>query len=121
MSALTTRARARVQKVFSAALDRVIAPDEAVPLKGPVFLDFEDQVEALARAVLPTLLEERAALEGNALVETPGRRPHCGSRRVYFKKEMTQPEVRSPHGPVVLRKQHARCRACGQSFFPSGS
>jgi hypothetical protein len=123
MAALRTRqeARERVAKVFSAALDRVIPQDASKPLKGATFLEFEDQIEDLVRAVVPTLLEERAALEPNASVETPGRCPHCGSRRVYLRHEVTQPEVLSPHGKAVVRKQHARCRACGKSFSPSGS
>jgi ribosomal protein S14 len=97
----------------------MIPEDEAVPLKGATFADFEDQAEVLARAALPVVLEERAALEPNAEVESPGRCPHCGSDRVYLEKQITQPEVLSLHGPVVLSKQHARCRSCGGSFSPS--
>ncbi len=65
MSALTTRqdARERLRKMFEGALDQLIPPDESVPLKGSRFRDFEDQVEALGRQVLPVTLEERAALE----------------------------------------------------------
>ncbi len=123
MSALTTRreARARILATVTAELDRMIPEDESIPLKGATFGDFEDQVEAVARTTLPVLLEERAALEPNAEVETAGRCPHCGSNRVYLKKEAPQREVVSPHGPVVLCKQQARCRSCGSSFSPSGS
>ena len=123
MPARTTRreARARILATFEAQLDRMIPEDENVPLKGATFSDFEDQVEALARAALPVAMEERAALASNAEVETAGRCPHCGSDRVYLKKEATQSEVHSPHGPVVLFKQQARCRSCGGSFSPSGS
>ena len=123
MPARTTRqeARTRIMASMRAELDRLIPEDESIPLKGSRFTDFEDQVEALARATLPTVLEERAALEPNARAETAGRCPHCGSARVYLKKEETSAEVLSPHGPVVLTKQHARCRACGESFSPSGS
>ena len=123
MSALTTRreARARILSTLTAELDRMIPEDEEVSLKGATFADFEDQVEELARTALPVALEERAALEPNAEVETAGRCPHCGSDQVYLKKEATQPEVYSPHGPVVLCKQHGRCRSCGSSFSPSGS
>ncbi len=123
MSARSTRqeARARILGAFTAQLDRLIPEDESVPLKGATFADFEDQVETLAQAALPVALEERAALESNAEVETAGRCPHCGSEGVYLEKAVTQPEVRSRHGPVVLHKQHARCRSCGGSFFPSGS
>jgi hypothetical protein len=123
MAARTTRqaARERVRAAFGAALDRLIPPDEAVPLKGALFVDFEDQVEALVRAVAPTALEERAALADSAQVVTAGRCPHCGSGRVYLEKQVTQPELRSPHGPVVVPQQQARCRACGGSFSPSGA
>ncbi len=123
MPATRTRqeARARILSAFTAQLDRLIPEDEDVPLKGATFADFEDQVETLAQAALPVALEERASLESNAEVETAGRCPHCGSEAVYLEKEVTQPEVRSRHGPVVLYKQHARCRSCGGSFSPSGS
>lgn len=123
MPARSTRqaARARILGAFAAQLDRLIPEDESVPLKGATFAEFEDQVETLAQAALPVALEERAALESNAEVETAGRCPHCGSEGVYLEKEVTQPEVRSRHGPVVLHKQHARCRSCGGSFSPSGS
>lgn len=123
MPARTTRqeARARILAVFSAQLDRMIPQDESVPLKGATFADFEDQAEALAQTALPVVLEERAALESNAQVETAGRCPHCGCAGVYLEQEVTQREVRSLHGAVVLTKQHARCRSCGGSFSPSGS
>jgi len=107
--------------MFDGALDQLIPPDESVPLKGSRFTDFEDQVEALGRQVLPVALEERAALEGNAEVSHPGCCPLCGSARVYLRKKVTQPELLSPQGEVVIRKQHARCRSCGGSFSPSGS
>jgi len=123
MPARSTRqeARARILTAFEAQLDRMIPADEDLPLKGATFADFEDQVEDLARSALPVVLEERAALEANAEVMAPGRCPHCGSDRVYLEKRVTQPEVLSLHGPVVLHKQHARCRACDGSFSPSGS
>jgi len=107
--------------MFDGALDQLIPRDESVPLKGTRFTDFEDQVEALGREVLPVALEERAALEDSAEVTHPGCCPRCGSARVYLRKEVTQPELLSPHGVVVLRKQHARCRSCGGTFSPSGS
>ncbi len=123
MAARSTRqeARARILLAFRAQLDRVIPEDERVPLKGATFADFEDQVDTLAQAALPVALEERASLESNAEVETAGRCPHCGSEAVYLEKAVTQPEVRSRYGPVVLWKQHARCRSCGGYFSPSGS
>jgi len=123
MAARTTRqeARARIMAAVTAELDRMIPLDEEVPLKGAVFADFEDQVEVLARGMLPVVLEERAALEPSAAVTAAGRCPHCGSDRTYLEKQVTQPEILSLHGPVVLPRQHARCRGCGGSFSPSGS
>lgn len=122
MPARTTRreARQRAVKEFMASLDRVIQADESVPLRGRTFRDWEDQVEELIRQTAPTLLEERAALEDNARVELgqAGKCPHCGSDRVYLEKLEAKPEVLSPHGEVVLAKQHCRCRSCGGSFSP---
>jgi transposase-like protein len=103
------------------SLDRVIPEDESVPLRGSTFRDWEEQVGQMRRAVMPTVLEERAALEGNARAESAGRCPHCGSERVYLEKQETSPEVLSPDGPVVLPRQHARCRSCGRSFSPPGA
>jgi hypothetical protein len=123
MSARTTRqaARERILKTFQAALDQMIPVEESRPLRGSRFIDFEDQVEALSRQVLPVVLKERAALESSAKVDLPGPCPHCGSPRVYLKREETQSELHSPHGPVVIPKQHARCRACGKTFSPAGA
>lgn len=123
MPARSTRqeARARILAAFQGQLDRMIPADEAIPLKGSTFADFEDQVEELARSAFPAVLEERSALESNAQVVTAGRCPHCGSDRVYLEKRVSQVEVLSAHGPVVLHKQHGRCRQCGGSFSPSGS
>ena len=123
MPARTTRqaARARILAAFRAQLDQMIPEDESVPLKGATFTDFEDQAEVLAQTALPVVLEERAALAPNAEVQAAGRCPHCGCEGVYLENEVTQPEVRSLHGVVVLTKQHARCRSCGGSFSPSGS
>lgn len=121
MAARTTRkeARERLLKTMTAALDRVIPEDESVPLRGSTFAEWEDQGDAFKRAVLPTLLEERAALEETARVQSGGRCPHCSSDRVYLEKQTTSPEVLSPDGPVVIERQHCRCRACGGSFSPS--
>ena len=123
MSALTSRqeARARAMAAFTASLDRMLPGDEATPLKGATFADFEDQVEELIRSTMPVVLEERAALEVSAEVASPGRCPHCGSERVYAEKRVTQAELRSAHGPVVIRKQQARCRSCDRTFSPSGA
>jgi DNA-directed RNA polymerase subunit RPC12/RpoP len=123
MSARSTReeSRARILARFSAELDRLIPADEGVPLKGSRFSDFEDQVEVLARAALPAILEERAKLEANARVEQPGRCPHCGSLRVYLEKQETSAPMLSLHGALAVHRQQARCRACGGSFSPSGA
>ena len=121
MPARTTReeARRRAVDAFMGSLDRIIPPDESLPLKGSTFRDWEDQVAEMRRAVLPTVLEERAALEDNARVLAGGHCPHCGSDSVYLEKQTTQPEVLTPDGPAVVEKQHCRCRTCGGSFSPS--
>ena len=123
MAALRTRkeARERIIKTFMNALDEVVRADESVPLTGRTFREFELQARNLKEALIPTLLEERAALDGQAGVQVAGFCPHCGSDRTYLEKEVIQKEIRSPDGPVVLAKQHARCRACNGSFSPSGS
>ena len=128
MAARTTRREARehVIKAFLDSLDSIIPEDESVPLKGRTFLDWERQGDALRRAVVPTLLQERAALDGGARVEAGGcgHCPRCGSDRIYLEEgpgREGQKEIISPHGPVVVIKQHCRCRACGRSFSPSGS
>jgi hypothetical protein len=125
MPARTTRqaARDRVLKTMLDALDRIIPADESTPLRGTTFLNWEDQADAFKRAVIPTLLEERAALEGNARVESAGPCPHCGAAAgaVYLRRETTRPEVLTPDGPAVVEKQHARCRSCGRSFSPSNA
>ena len=123
MAALRTRkqARERALQTFLAALDRMIPEDESVALQGRTFRDFELQAQALKEAVIPTVLEERAALDAQAQVDTAGACPHCGSNRTYLEKEVVQKEIRSPDGPVVWSKQHARCRACNGSFSPSGA
>jgi hypothetical protein len=121
MPARTTRreARERLLKTMRAALDRMIPEEESEPLRGTSFGDWEDQADAFKRAVIPTLLEERAALEHNAQAVVGGHCPHCGSDSVYLEKQTTHPEVLSPEGPVVISKQHCRCRTCGGSFSPS--
>jgi len=121
MAARRTRqeARQRVIDAFMASLDKVIPPDESMPLKGRTFLDWEKQAEQLKRAVIPTLLEERSVLEQNATVERGGHCPYCGSDKVYLEKQTSKAEVRSPEGVVVVEKQHCRCRCCDGSFSPS--
>ncbi len=65
MSACTTRQDApkRVMGAFIASLDRIIPADESGPLKGSTFLDWENQVAQMRRAVMPTILKKRSALE----------------------------------------------------------
>lgn len=123
MAARVTRQQAREAaiKSFLSSLDRMIPADESKPLKGAKFIDWENQIEQMAQAVLPTVLEQRAMLEDNAQVEQAGHCPHCGSDRTYVEKQTTKPEIISPHGPVIIEKQHARCHCCGGSFSPSGS
>ena len=123
MPARTTRqeARDRVLKAFTASLDKIIPPEGAGPLKGSTFRDWEDQVAQMRKALLPTVLEERAALEPSAEVEAAGHCPLCGSGSVYLEKPTTRPEVLSPDGGVVFERQHCRCRTCGGSFSPSGA
>ena len=123
MPARTTRqdARQRAIQMFMTSLDRIIPADESVPLKGSTFLDWENQVAQMRRAVMPTVLEERAALEQTAKVESGGHCPFCGSDAVYLRKEPTQSERQSPDGPVTTDEQSCRCRNCNGSFSPSGS
>ena len=114
-------ARKRLRQMFEAELDRLVPLDENVPLKGRRFIDFERQADEIKRALIPTFLEERAALDEQAQVSQPGLCPHCGSDRVYLEKDSRQVEVTSRDGQVVLPKQDCRCRACDGSFSPSGS
>lgn len=123
MAARTTRqeARERILKTMTAALDRMIPPEGSGALKGATFLDWENQAEEFKRAVVPTILEERAALDGQALVADGGYCPFCSSDNVYLEKQTTSAETTSPDGPMLIPKQHCRCRNCGGSFSPSGS
>ena len=123
MPARTTRqdARKRAIDAFMMSLDRIIPADESVPLKGSTFLDWENQVAQMRRAVMPTVLEERSALEQTALVENGGYCPFCSSDAVYLRKETTRSERQSPDGPVTIDEQSCRCRNCDRSFSPSGS
>ena len=124
MSALTDRqkARERLSGVFQSILDKMIPADEAVPLAGRKFVEWEDQGDELARTMVPLFLEERAALDAAAQADGGGRCPHCGSTRIYLmKKQAGQVEVLTPYGPMVLKMQRSRCRACDRSFSPSGA
>jgi hypothetical protein len=121
MSALTDRQKARekLSQVFQTILDKMIPPDNSVPLEGCKFIDFEDQGDELARTMVPLFLEERAALDAAAQADMGGRCPFCKSDRIYLIKEVGNVEVLTPHGPVVLKKQRGRCRECDRSFSPS--
>jgi len=110
MPALKTRAEARqrLMKLFGDSLDRVIPADEAKPLRGATFRDFEDQADQLRQCLLPALLEERAALDPSAQVEHGGRCPYCGSDAVWLDPKPPRPkEILSPHGPALLGLQRA--------------
>mgnify|MGYP001094045724 FL=1 len=123
MPARTTRqaARERIRSIFEAELDRMIPPEEGTPLKGRQLADFEDQVEELVRAIGGKALEERARLDVSAAVDNGGACPFCGSHSIYLEKQGSEPTVHSPHGPLRLAVQHARCRGCDGSFSPSSA
>jgi transposase-like protein len=105
-----------------AELDRIIPPDESTPMKGRTFREWEDQADRFDRTVTAALLEQCAALDANARVQTGGRCPHCGSERVYMEKAgPRKSHVQTLHGPVGIERQSVRCRACGRTFSPSGS
>jgi hypothetical protein len=72
--ARTTRkeARDRLLETTLDALDRIIPADESKPLRGTAFGSWEGQTDAFKRAVIPTILEERAGLEANARVGQAG-------------------------------------------------
>ena len=91
MPALTDRqkARERPSQVFQSILDKMIPSDEAVPLQGSKFVEWEDQGDELARTVVPMFLEERAALEASAHADSGGNCPQCGSNRIYLMKQET--------------------------------
>jgi hypothetical protein len=121
MAALTDRqkARERLSQVFQSILDKMIPADEAVPLAGSKFVEWEDLGDEVDRTLVPVFLEERAALEAGAHADCGGRCPYCHSDRVYLIKRVGKVEVLTPHGPVVLHKQRCRCRSCNRSFSPS--
>lgn len=123
MAALTDRQRARerLSQVFQSILDKMIPADEAVPLAGSKFVEWEDLGDEVDRTLVPVFLEERAALQASAQADCGGRCPHCDSDRVYLIKRVGKVEVLTPHGPVVLNKQRCRCRSCDRSFSPSGA
>ncbi len=88
MAALTDRqkARERLGQVFESILDKMIPADEAVPLAGSTFVEWEDLGDQVDRTLVPVFLEERAALEAAAHADCGGRCPYCQSDRVYLIK-----------------------------------
>jgi hypothetical protein len=113
-----------MRAAFEKALDQVIPEDESTPLRGRTFLEWEQQADAFDQAVTTTLLEERAALEESAQVESDAKGccPHCGSMRLYLQRSQPQNRsIQTPHGEVVIGHQSIRCRACDRSFSPSGA
>lgn len=118
-SALTTRheARERAREVLSAARDRLVLPDESVPPKGATFLDFEDQVEELIRAVSPTLLEQGAGL-GPLLDHRPG--PPTGRLKRHAPVLLPSTLAETGSGPPVARATVSETLAFTNSSFPTG-
>lgn len=124
MAAKTDRqsARERLLALARLQIDRLIPPDESVPLRGEYFADFEIQADELERTLCPAFLAERVALSDAAIHSTGGRCPHCHSDRVYLEPRPIKPvNILTPHGPVQLHRQKARCRSCDRTFSPSGS
>ena len=123
MPALTSRhdARQRLFQIAQIAIDRLVPPDEDVPLRGSTFADFENQSYEVADEIVAAMMEERAKLDRLAQVHAAGNCPHCGSSRTYLedKGAAVSREIRSPAGPLSLQQQGARCRACNGSFSPS--
>lgn len=125
MAALTDRqaARHRLLAAVMGELDRFIPEDESQPLRGNLFIEWEDQVEQMIRTIATTALEERSALDDGAQVDQHdelGRCPYCQSDRLYLRKrDPVNKEIRTPNGRVVLPTQCIRCRSCGRSFSPS--
>lgn len=126
MAARTDReaARAQMRAVFEKALDRAIPADEAKPLYGETFQEWEQEADRFDQTLTPVLMEQRALLADSAEAEPRhlGHCPHCGEAvRLYLQRSAPQQgEVQTPHGPAVLGQQSVRCRSCGRSFSPSG-
>src|SRR5258708_33459030 len=100
MAARTNRqkARERLSQVFQSILDKMIPADEAVPLAGSKFVEWEDLGDEGDRTLVPVFLEERAALEARAQADGPGRWPPCPSGRVCLIKHVGEVEVVTPDG-----------------------
>ena len=120
MPAITSRkeSRQRLLELFQKSVDRIIPEDDSVPLRGQTFRDFEDQAEELRRAILPALLEERAALEETALVESGGACPFCESDRVYLSGKPQQREVTSPQWGGCAHASVGQVPVLWPIFFP---
>jgi len=108
--------------VLAGLLDRYIPADEATPLRGQTFREWEDQADEFDRELTGAFLEELAGLSVAARVERPGPCPHCGAIQTYLVKGSARPtELRTKHGQVVIAQQQCRCRSCDRTFSPSGS
>src|SRR5882757_8943071 len=109
MAALTDRqkARERLSQVFQSILDKMIPADEAVPLAGSKFVEWEDLGDEVDRTLVPVFLEERAALAalpiGSGLPDQAGwtgrgddtARPGC-----FEKAEVSMPILRPVFFPL---------------------
>lgn len=95
------------------SLDRIVPADGSVPLRGKAFLDWERQADEMRRALLPTLLQERAALDDAAQVVAaqPSRCPRCGSDWVY-------PDHGGRAGAPAGGDRPARAGRAGQEAVP---
>src|SRR5258708_19707526 len=98
MAARTNRqkARERLSQVFQSILDKMIPADEAVPLAGSKFVEWEDLGDEVDRTLVPVFLEERAALGASAQADGPGPCPHCPSDPAYLIKQLGTVEVPPP-------------------------
>src|SRR5258708_16164210 len=98
MAARTNRqkARERLSQVFQSILDKMIPADEAVPLAGSKFVEWEDLGDEVDPTLVPVFLEERAALEASAQADGPRPFPHCHSAPCYLIKHLWTVEGLSP-------------------------
>jgi hypothetical protein len=120
MPALTTRqeARLRLYEVANKLIDQLIPADDAVPLAGQTFLDFEKSAEAINKLKCAAV-EERVKLSACAKVEGAGVCPFCESAKTRLRNEERHGEALSPSGAIQYHKQAARCDACDRTFSPS--
>ena len=122
MAARTTRreARERIIKSFMESLDKIIPAEESVPLRGQTFMDWERQADALRKAVVPTLLQERAALDPGAEVEAGhyGNCPRCGSDNlttIRWSRYAAAAMLFVPL-PLFIWRNRVKCRSCGNEW-----